>query len=367
MTRMSTNTNLNVRASLTSRPSWVTGLLVVASLLLWWLSATPAQDFTYVLRGHANDSASIAKIVHFEQFFYVFVALGCALLFLLRPRHELTLILIGGAIGSVYPLFSAYWTLQYNWQLELYFRRTQPYHSSWLFWLPLLTTLIIGASAGGVAGMFRWISLDPGNTRMVSVARLSLRALLLWLGTLPAAFLIQRALGFRFTTPSDIRILGLGGLLLAWAAGVTWARSKRPPIYLLAVSAIVLGLIVCNVGLPFSFVVAWLLWNLCMLAVAGPQVLDPPAKRWSAIDWGVLVLSAPALILPLLVFAPIVGFLLVLLTAGSVYVVSWAAVALALLGIASRAPAWTKLTNLFLASASLWFGYRLLEQSRHLF
>jgi hypothetical protein len=104
-----------------------------------------------------------------------------------------------------------------------------------------------------------------------------------------------------------------------------------------------------------------------MLAVAGPRVLDPPAKRWSAIDWGVLTLSAPALILPLLVFTPAVGFLLALLTAGSVYFVSWAAVALALLGIASGAPAWTKLTNLFLASASLWFGYRLLEQSRHLF
>jgi hypothetical protein len=352
---------------MTSRPRWFTGLLVVASLLLWWLSATPAQDFTYVLRGHANDSASIARIVHFEQFFYAFVALGCALLFLLRPRHELTLILIGGAIGSVYPLYSAYWTLQYNWQLEQYYRRTQPYHSSWLFWLPLLTTLIGGASAGGVAGMFRWISLDIVNTRMVSAVRLSLRALLLWLGTFPATFLIQHALSFKFTTPSDIRILVPGGLLLAWAAGVTWARSKRPRIYLLAVSVIVLGLLACNVGLPFSFVVAWLLWNLCMLAVAGPRVLDPPAKRWSAIDWGVLTLSAPALILPLLVFTPAVGFLLALLTAGSVYFVSWAAVALALLGIASGAPAWTKLTNLFLASASLWFGYRLLEQSRHLF
>jgi hypothetical protein len=311
----------------------------------------------------------MAKIVHFEQFFYVFIALGCGLLFLMRPRHELTLILTGGAIGSVYPLFAVYWTLQYNWQLEQYYRRTQPYHSSWPFWLPLLTTLITGASAGGVAGMFRWISLDPDNTRVVSAVRLSLRALLLWLGTLPAAFLIQQALGFRFTTPPDIRILGLGGLLLAWAATVTWARSKRPRIYLLAVSAIVLGLLASNVGLPFSFVVAWLLWNLCMLAVAGPRVLDPPAGRRSAIDWGVLVLSAPALILPLFVFIPFVGFLLVLLTAGSVHLVSWAAVALALLGIASRAPAptWTKITNLFLASASLWFGYRLLEQSRHLF
>jgi hypothetical protein len=350
---------------LTSRPSLVTGLLAVASLVLWWLSAIPGQDFTAVLRGHG--SAPIAKIVHFEQFFYVFVALGCALLFLMRARHELTLVLIGGAIGSVYPLFAVYWTLQYNWQLEQYYRRTQPYHSSWGFLASLLTTLIVGASAGGVAGMFRWISLDPDNTRVVSVVRLSLRALLLWLGTLPAVFLIQQAFGFRFTTLPDIRILGPGGLLLAWTAGVTWARSKRPRIYLPAVSAMVLVLLSSNVGLPFSFVVAWLLWNLCMLAVAGPRVLDPPVGRRSAVDWGVLVLSAPALILPLLVFTPVVGPLLVLLTAGSVYVVSWAAVVLALLNIASRAPAGTKLTNLFLASGSLWFGYRLLEQSRHFF
>lgn len=355
------------RFGITIPRSWVTGVSAVAALVLWWVSATSGQDFTYVLRQHANDTASITKIVHFEQFFYVFITLGCALLFLLRPRHELTLILIGGAIGSVYPLFSAYWTFQYNWQLELYYRRTQPYHSSWLFWLPLLTTLIIGASAGGVAGMLRWISLDPDTTRMVGAARLSLRALLLWLGTLPAASLIQQALGFKFVTLPDIKILGSGGLLLAWAAGVTWARSKHPRIYLLASSAIALGLLASNVGLPFSFVVAWLLWNLCMHAVAGPPVLDPSAERRSAIDWGVLILSAPALILPLLVFTPIVGPLLLLLTAASVYVVSWAAVAVALLGIVSRAPSWTKITNLFLATASLWFGYRLLEQSRHLF
>jgi hypothetical protein len=344
-------------------PRWITAVLAIAAFGLWSASAVPA-DFTRVLRGAG--AVSISRIILFEHYFYVFVALGCALLFLIRPRYELSIVLIGAAIGLVYPLFSLCWTLQHTWGLEQYYRRTQPYYSPWIFWLPLLTMLTCGAAAGGVAGMFRWICLDPDHAREVSAVRLSLRALLLWLATLPATFMIQKAFGFRFMTPPEVGTLVPRALLLAWTAGTTWIRSQRPRIELMTASAIVLGLLACNVGLPFSFVVPWLLWNLCMIAVSGPRVTDAPGHP-SAIDRGVLILSAPALVLPLLGFIPFVGFFLTLLVGGSIYIVSWAAVALTLVSTVSRAAPWRKLTSLFLAAASLWFSYRLLEQSRHLF
>jgi hypothetical protein len=295
--------------------------------------------------------------------------LGCVLLWSLRPLTETRSTLIGWSIAMVYPSIGIVAEIYYQY---FYYPTAAPFDR--LFWPGIAYQFLIGGSGGALAGILRWISIDPIRNRLVTQGRAAYRAILWWLALLPMSALLIHILAairvvpywFYYTT-SSLDVLLFGALLTGWVAGTRAAKpTQRAWFSAGGLSLLSIALVISKHPTPLNLLFVWVVWNLGLNA--STKVFETsPERRTTAAEKAVFIFSVPSIFLPALLFIPIAGFLIFYFGTGLFYLSSLLALLIAVFALMSKIPLWPKIANLLLAASSISFSFLLSEALRRVF